>query len=58
MNNIIAFPRLQADACRLHNRYFEMRAEPEREPESMSVTPTPYGWLIIGLAMFWAAARR
>jgi hypothetical protein len=57
MTNIIAFPRLQADTCRLHNRYWEMRAVPEPEPEPVRSFPTPFGWFLIGLAMISGGRR-
>jgi hypothetical protein len=67
MGNIIAFPRLQADTCRLHNRQPELKEqrrcleiefELAPEPEPDRYWPTPFGWALIGLAYFNAVKRR
>jgi hypothetical protein len=59
MGNIIAFPRLQVDTCRLHNRYFELEAQHEPAPiPPTTVTPTPLGWFLIGLGMLVAVGAR
>jgi hypothetical protein len=54
---VIQFPKLQADSCRLHNRYFEMREMPEPEPKPDRSFPTPFGWFLIGLAMISGGRR-
>jgi hypothetical protein len=49
---VVQFPKLQADTCRLHNRYFELEAQHrEPEPELDRSFPTPFGWFLIGLAI-------
>jgi hypothetical protein len=66
MSNIIAFPRLQADTCRLHNRYYEMRGERLMTDEEWRLIdppkdrsfPTPFGWFLIGLAMISGGRRQ
>jgi hypothetical protein len=61
MGNIIAFPRLQADTCRLHNRYYEMQRVMTKDewdlidPPKARSFPTPFGWFLIGLSII---ARR
>jgi hypothetical protein len=58
MTNIIPFPKLQADTCRLHNRFFELEAQHEPAPQPPTQqTPTPFGWFLIGLALISAARR-
>jgi hypothetical protein len=59
---VIQFPKLQADTCRLHNRWFELEVqrrgltiEPEPEPEPY--WPTPFGWFLIGLDLISGARR-
>jgi hypothetical protein len=55
---VVQFPKMQADTCRLHNRYFEIekqRREPEPEPDRSF--PTPFGWFLIGLAMISGGRR-
>jgi hypothetical protein len=55
---VIQFPKLQADTCRLHNRYFELEAQHEPEPPpQVTVTPTPLGWFLIATG-YWIARMR
>jgi hypothetical protein len=62
---VIQFPKLQADTCRLHNRYFEMRTERVMtdeewdliDPPKVRSFPTPFGWFLIGLAMISTGRR-
>jgi hypothetical protein len=63
VTNLIAFPKFQADLCRLHNRQPELEAQRRRldfelEPEPVPRSfPTPFGWFLIGLAMISEGRR-
>jgi hypothetical protein len=59
---VIQFPKLQADTCRLHNRWFVLEVQRrgltiEPEPEPAPSFPTPFGWFLIGLAMISGGRR-
>lgn len=55
---IIPFPLSQADRCRLHNNFFELEAQHMPAPiPSTTVTPTPLGWFLIGLGIFFVVMR-
>jgi hypothetical protein len=55
---VIQFPKLQADTCRLHNRYFELEEQRRpAPPPQVYETPTPWGWFLVGLAILSAARR-
>jgi hypothetical protein len=61
---VIQFTRFQADTCRLSNRRSELEAQRNRlvfellEPEPKYHSwPTPFGWVLIGLAMISGGQR-
>jgi hypothetical protein len=61
---IYKFPEIKADVCRRHNRAYELELQSapsmeEYRPEAPRriVTPTPFGWFLIGCAIV-AGLRR